>query len=135
MNYDEIHSFLMIYEQETKQSKGYADARLAEIKAKGDYWQTTDELTHAARVAWRNSNKCIGRLFWQSLHVFDERKTLTHDTIFERLVHHINFATNGGKYVPRLRYSILNVYAFGMSNSYVMQVMTQPMVLSETRPL
>lgn len=102
MNYDEIHSFLTIYEQETKQSKGYADARLAEIKAKGDYWQTTDELTHAARVAWRNSNKCIGRLFWQSLHVFDERKTLTHDTIFERLVHHINFATNGGKIRPTI---------------------------------
>lgn len=102
MNYDEIHSFLTIYEQETKQPEGYAEQRMAVIKEKGSYWQTTDELTHAARVAWRNSNKCIGRLFWQSLHVFDERQTLTHDTIFERLLHHIQFASNGGKIRPTI---------------------------------
>ncbi|NEU36220.1 nitric oxide synthase oxygenase, partial [bacterium LRH843] len=40
-----------------------------EIEETGTYTHTFDEREHGARMAWRNSNKCIGRLFWQSLHV------------------------------------------------------------------
>lgn len=102
MDYNEIMHFLTIYEQETEQTHGYATARLAEIKQRGDYWPTTDELTHAARVAWRNSNKCIGRLFWQSLHVFDERQLTTDEQVYQALLHHIQFATNQGKIRPTI---------------------------------
>lgn len=55
-----------------------------------------------ARMAWRNSNKCIGRLFWQSLHVFDRRTVLHAEEVFEALVEHIRFATNNGKIRPAI---------------------------------
>ena len=32
------------------------------------------ELAFAARVAWRNSSRCIGRLYWRSLRVRDRRQ-------------------------------------------------------------
>lgn len=34
-----------------------------EISQTGTYTHTTDELEYGAKVAWRNSNRCIGRLF------------------------------------------------------------------------
>jgi nitric-oxide synthase len=44
-----------------------------EIAASGTYLQTVQELTHGARMAWRNSNRCIGRLYWKTLKVIDSR--------------------------------------------------------------
>lgn len=73
-----------------------------EIKEKGKYIQTTEELTYGAKIAWRNSNKCIGRLFWKSLNVFDRRELLIEEEIFEALIEHINFATNNGKIKPTI---------------------------------
>ena len=38
-------------------------------------------LEHMARLAWRNNARCIGRLFWDKLHLFDARtvpRTLEH---------------------------------------------------------
>ncbi|WP_044747531.1 nitric oxide synthase oxygenase [Bacillus alveayuensis] len=48
-----------------------------EIDLYGSYKHTYEELEHGAKMAWRNSNRCIGRLFWQSLHVFDARNLQT----------------------------------------------------------
>jgi nitric-oxide synthase len=48
-------------------------------------------------VAWRNNTHCIGRLHWKSLVVRDMRHLSTAEEIFEALVEHIRFATNGGK--------------------------------------
>src|SRR5262249_6728566 len=42
-----------------------------EMERTGTYTQTTDEVAHAARVAWRNSTRCIGRLYWQGRSVPD----------------------------------------------------------------
>src|ERR1700722_12498721 len=39
----------------------------------GTYRHTAAELTFAAQVAWRNSARCIGRLYWRSLRVRDRR--------------------------------------------------------------
>ena len=43
----------------------------------GTYWQTSDELAYGARIAWRNSTRCIGRLHWKSLTVRDLRHLST----------------------------------------------------------
>ena len=55
---------------------GAPDRRLAQIRrelaANGTYWHTSDELEFGARVAWRNSSRCIGRLYWKSLRVREQ---------------------------------------------------------------
>lgn len=69
----------------------------AEIRRTGTYTHTYDELVYGAKVAWRNSNRCIGRLFWNSLKVRDYRHIETAQELFEALEAHLDFATNGGK--------------------------------------
>jgi nitric-oxide synthase len=63
----------------------------------GSYWQTYEELAYGAKVAWRNSTRCIGRLAWSSLVVRDLRHLCSAEEIFQALVEHIKLATNGGK--------------------------------------
>lgn len=67
-----------------------------EIAATGTYLQTVQELTHGARMAWRNSNRCIGRLYWKTLKVIDARHCSTDDEIFDALNHHVDYAFNKG---------------------------------------
>ncbi|GGK31825.1 nitric oxide synthase oxygenase [Caldalkalibacillus thermarum] len=82
------------------------EERLKEIKSEinryGYYEHTYEELAYGARVAWRNSNRCIGRLFWRSLHVFDARHLTTEQEIYEALLNHITYATNEGKIRPTI---------------------------------
>ncbi len=73
-----------------------------EINETNTYVHTFEELEHGAKVAWRNSNRCIGRLFWNSLHVFDERDATEADEIFAALERHIRFAGNDGKIRPTI---------------------------------
>ncbi|WP_107841670.1 nitric oxide synthase oxygenase [Metasolibacillus meyeri] len=96
MNQQEMYNFFNLYKKECQKT----DEWLAERLQQKPYQLTTEELTFGARVAWRNSNKCIGRLFWQSLHVFDERHLIEEEAIFEALLRHIDFATNDGKIRP-----------------------------------
>ena len=42
-----------------------------ELERTGTYWQSAEELEYGAKVAWRNSTRCIGRLHWKSLVVRD----------------------------------------------------------------
>ncbi len=67
----------------------------AQIAATGAYVHTTDELTHGARMAWRNASRCIGRLYWRSLVVLDRRRARTCDEIFSLLVSHLRTAGDG----------------------------------------
>jgi len=67
-----------------------------EIEKFGTWYQTKDELTFGARVAWRNSNRCIGRLYWKSLHVFDVRELDNESDVFQALEHHLEYAFNKG---------------------------------------
>lgn len=89
---------------ELGQSSGEIDARLAEIteaiRYKGYYEHTLQELEHGAKMAWRNSNRCIGRLFWETLTVHDARYIETEEQMAEALFRHIETATNGGKIRP-----------------------------------
>lgn len=63
-------------------------------------------LEHAGRVAWRNSTRCIGRLFWRSLVVRDLRQLDHADEIFEACLDHLRMATHGGRIKP-----VLSVFA------------------------
>ncbi|WP_069365669.1 nitric oxide synthase oxygenase [Salisediminibacterium beveridgei] len=73
-----------------------------EIVKTGSYTHTSEELTHGAKMAWRNANKCIGRLFWDSLSVIDARDHFTCEQVHQTLVEHIRFATNDGKIKPTI---------------------------------
>ncbi|PJO43437.1 nitric oxide synthase oxygenase [Lysinibacillus xylanilyticus] len=102
MNLQEVQRFLELYQVEQKESKTWLENKLQQIKTAGEYIPTTEELIFGARVAWRNSNKCIGRLFWQSLHVVDARDISNEEGIFNALLEHIKYATNGGKIRPTI---------------------------------
>ncbi len=79
-----------------KQSKRITEIE-NEINTTGTYSHTSLELTHGAKMAWRNNNRCIGRLLWNTLHVFDARDVHTAEQAYEKLLNHIEFATNDGK--------------------------------------
>ena len=71
-----------------------------EIAAEGTYTHTNEELVYGAKLAWRNSNRCIGRLFWNSLNVFDEREAASEEEVFQALERHLDYASNGGRIRP-----------------------------------
>jgi nitric-oxide synthase, bacterial len=73
-----------------------------EIRATGFYQHTYEEITHGARMAWRNSNRCIGRLFWDRLIVLDAREKQTAEEVAQALFQHISHATNHGKIQPTI---------------------------------
>jgi nitric-oxide synthase, bacterial len=72
----------------------------AEVREHGTYRHTGEELTFAARVAWRNSSRCIGRLYWRALRVRDRRAVSAADQIAAECVTHLREATNGGRIRP-----------------------------------
>ena len=57
-------------------------------------------MADAARQAWRESVRCIGRLHWRSLQVIDSRSLDDVDDVFDACVEHLRIATNGGRIVP-----------------------------------
>ncbi|MEU6254557.1 nitric oxide synthase oxygenase [Streptomyces sp. NPDC047043] len=69
----------------------------AEIAATGTYRHTTEELVFGARVAWRNANRCIGRLYWRSLRVRDLRDVRAADAVAEASADHLREATRDGR--------------------------------------
>ncbi|WP_456272094.1 nitric oxide synthase oxygenase [Bacillus sp. AK031] len=73
-----------------------------EIEKTGTYEHTFEEIEHGAKMAWRNSNRCIGRLFWDSMHVRDARSASTEGEIFSELEAHLKYASNGGKIRPTI---------------------------------
>ncbi len=73
-----------------------------EIEKSGTYRHTYDELRHGARMAWRNSNRCIGRLPWDSLHVVDKRDASSEEEIAAALFEHLDYATNRGRIRPTI---------------------------------
>ncbi|WP_409295526.1 nitric oxide synthase oxygenase [Peribacillus sp. SCS-26] len=99
----EAEEFIRAYCQELDKM-GQMEARLAEIAKSihidGFYQHTFGELEHGARMAWRNSNKCIGRLFWESLQVRDMRHLHTEEAVRDALFDHIEVASNKGKIRP-----------------------------------
>lgn len=71
-----------------------------EINESGTYTHTAEELTYGAKIAWRNSNRCIGRFFWDKLEVRDLRYINNEDDFITSINNHIEHATNDGKIIP-----------------------------------
>lgn len=104
----EAVEFISAYYAERKMPRAVdrIAAILGEIAATGTYWQTPDELAHGAKVAWRQSVRCIGRVRWAGLKVRDRRTVTTTTGIASELAEHLRVADNGG----RIR-SVLTVFA------------------------
>ena len=71
-----------------------------EVDTTGTYRHTEAELAFGPRVAWRNSARCIGRLYWKSLKVRDLRDVHSAAGVAAECVKHLRAATNGGKIRP-----------------------------------
>jgi nitric-oxide synthase len=103
---EEAERFIRVCYAELGRSAEETERRLVEVKKaiaeQGCYGHTEEELRHGARMAWRNSNRCIGRLFWETLEVWDARGLETEEDIAGALIGHIANATNGGKIRPAL---------------------------------
>jgi nitric-oxide synthase, bacterial len=82
-------------------TQGPSDARIlqvaASLTAEGSYWHTDDELTWGARIAWRNTPRCVGKFYWKALAVRDMRHLRTSEQIFQALVEHLRLSFNGGR--------------------------------------
>lgn len=104
--YKEAAQFIEICYEELGLTESDRLRRLEEIKESirrnGHYEHTFEELKHGAKLAWRNSNRCIGRLFWQSLEVFDARELRAEDEMAAAIFNHINYATNQGRIRPAI---------------------------------
>jgi nitric-oxide synthase, bacterial len=96
----EAVEYLYLFYREKLLPESQLQERLSEVfrdyRRSRTYWQTEDELIYGAKVAWRNSTRCIGRILWESLVVRDLRHLATAAEIFAALVEHIQQATNGG---------------------------------------
>ena len=71
-----------------------------EINCTGTYQHTFEELEHGVRMAWRNSNRCIGRLYWKSIILQDKRTVSSVNEVISALEEHLQIATNNGKILP-----------------------------------
>jgi nitric-oxide synthase, bacterial len=101
---EEAEQFISTCYKELGKSETETEHRLVEVRSEiawqGRYVHTFEELQHGARMAWRNSNRCIGRLFWQSLEVVDERAASTEAEVADALLRHIVRGTNNGRIRP-----------------------------------
>jgi nitric-oxide synthase, bacterial len=99
----EAYAYLHLLQQECGPAsvppKRFAEIQ-TQIEGSGTYEHTCQELVYGAKVAWRNNTHCIGRLHWQSLTVHDRRHLSQAQDIFEAIIEHIDYATNGGKIRP-----------------------------------
>ncbi|WP_249652515.1 nitric oxide synthase oxygenase, partial [Lysinibacillus sp. D4A1_S13] len=64
---------------------------------------TFEECPYGSRMAWRLSNRCIGRLFWSKMHISDAREVNDEEGVYHELIHHIKYATKYGKVKPTKR--------------------------------
>ncbi|MBU7585419.1 MAG: nitric oxide synthase oxygenase [Nostoc sp. TH1S01] len=93
-------AFLALLQEEQVIQESYLN-RFAEIESEveqtGTYWQSFDELAYGAKLAWRNSTRCVGRSYWNSLEVRDHRRLNQAEEVFEAMVEHLRLSTNGGR--------------------------------------
>ena len=102
--YENASEFLNLYYEES--NRPYLNKRLIEVEEEisktGTYTQTNDEIEFGATVAWRNSNRCIGRLFWKSLKILDCRKVSNAAEVKKAIFNHLEMAFGNGKLKPIL---------------------------------
>lgn len=90
---DEAVAFIRQFARETGLPDTLRAAREREVVRAlatcGHYEHSADELAFGARLAWRNHARCIGRLRWKALEVFDCRHLVSPDAIAARMVQHM----------------------------------------------
>ena len=69
---------------------------IEELAPNHKYFPSFGEIESASRIAWRNANRCIGRLLWNGLLVRDKRNCFKADDIFNEIQQHLKIATNKG---------------------------------------
>ncbi|XP_043233654.1 nitric oxide synthase-like protein [Amphibalanus amphitrite] len=88
------------YRSMNRPPSGFHQARWEQIQAEvaktGTYQLTTQELTYGAKMAWRNAYRCIGRIQWNKLTLFDARSVTTAGQMFDAICNHIKYTTNKG---------------------------------------
>ncbi|XP_072115018.1 nitric oxide synthase 1-like [Mobula birostris] len=67
-----------------------------EIEQTGTYQLTSTELTFGAKQAWRNAVRCVGRIQWTRLQLFDARDCSSVQEMFNSICNHIRYSTNKG---------------------------------------
>ncbi|MBM7651164.1 nitric oxide synthase oxygenase domain/subunit [Neobacillus cucumis] len=84
----EAEEFIRTCYSELNKTEQELENRLNEVneqlRNKSFYEHTNLEIEYGAKMAWRNSIRCIGRLFWDQLKVFDKRD-LKKEEIIEAL--------------------------------------------------
>ena len=93
----EAEAFILQMRSEGLGSPGRLEEVRKEISQTGTWSPTHQELEWGARVSWRNSTRCIGRYFWETLGVRDARNLSDPEEIFQSIFDHINWATNNGE--------------------------------------
>ena len=97
---DVAEEFVRLFHTENP-TAGPAEPRVAavreEIARTGTYVHTHAELEFGARIAWRNSARCIGRLYWRSLHLRDRRHVTAPEEVAQECVGHLRDATRRGR--------------------------------------
>ena len=97
--FQEAERFLRLYHHETGRPglNRRLEEAAAELARGGTFTLTTAELTHGAKVAWRNSTRCIGRGYWPVLELRDLRHVTAPEQVFAELLKHLKLAWNGGQ--------------------------------------
>ncbi len=107
---EEARTFLEAFHDACNAGRDQRQARRAEVRRQlsrsGSYMHTPEELAFGARLAWRNTGRCIGRLFWESLDVIDCRHIVEPDAIQAQILRHMDDAFSDG----RIR-SIISIFA------------------------
>lgn len=67
-----------------------------EIESTSTYQLKDTELIYGAKHAWRNASRCVGRIQWSKLQVFDARDCTTAHGMFNYICNHVKYATNKG---------------------------------------
>ncbi|KAK1173522.1 nitric oxide synthase, endothelial-like [Acipenser oxyrinchus oxyrinchus] len=68
----------------------------SDVRATGAYQLEEMELIFGAKLAWRNASRCVGRIQWSKLQVFDARDCSSADEMFTHICTHMKYATNKG---------------------------------------
>jgi nitric-oxide synthase len=97
---EEARAFLDAYHDAAGHGRGVRQRRWAEVRRdlrkRGHYDHNPEELAFGARLAWRNTGRCIGRLPWESLEVADCREITDPHAIAARMSDHLQEADSGG---------------------------------------
>jgi nitric oxide synthase oxygenase domain/subunit/ferredoxin-NADP reductase/CRP-like cAMP-binding protein/bacterioferritin-associated ferredoxin len=102
---EEMRVFFDAYRREVDSSLDLEQrlgVAIADLRSWGRVQLSHAELCFGARLAWRQAERCVGRLYWQGLELFDRRDLHRAAEMAEALFEHLRFAYNGGDLRPAI---------------------------------